>query len=123
MLEDEDIRVDCAKAISYLVIKRLVYPDIESDELKIGREEAEEILIRIYRDPITNVLDAIMYQTASEIDNIRATAFSTLSHLASFSSLNKGVLCQISRDIDIDSEDMDEPTRRKDDLLNPDNPD
>ena len=105
LVDDQEIRKDCAKAISYLVIKRHVYKDVDILENCEDKGQVEEQLISIFREDVVNVLDAIMYHTASDVGIIRATAFSTLSHLSSYSSLNKGVLCQVQRDIDIFSED------------------
>ena len=97
-IDDELIQTVCAKSLNFLVANRNVYGEIEAS----GDEMQTNYII--LRSPIVHVLDAIMILTGSDNIFIKATAFSTLSSLSTFSSTAKSVLNQIHRDIEIPEE-------------------
>ena len=97
---DQVIQRVCADSLSFLVTHRIVYRSLELDEEDPTKSEWEFYYLQILNSEPEIVLDAIMYLSGSESKYIRATAFSTLSSLAQYSSKDKTVMCQIQRDID-----------------------
>jgi len=71
----EQINVECSNAISFLITKRLVYPE----NIDISKGDNHVVIQG-------HVLDALMLLTGSESTQVRTRAFSTLSTLSTYAS-------------------------------------
>ena len=95
--------MECATAISYLVSHRLVYASETSTEMT--ESQTESLLEQTKKQDCQYILDALMYLSGNDSSNeIRTTAFSTLSNLSKNSASCQHVTAQIARDIKIPSD-------------------
>jgi len=100
--EENNIKAECASALSFLVTQNLVY---QSEIKKNMKEDAIVSLVnKTLKSSPQYILDAVMYISGCDSTSIRTTAFSTLSSLSKFSSQCRSIMSQIKRDINLPSD-------------------
>jgi hypothetical protein len=88
--ESEQVKIECANAISFLITHHLVFNKEEADHKKKTRVEGSPVYE--FNEHQNYVLDALMLLTASESLQVRTRAFSTLSTLSTYASQAEDVM-------------------------------
>lgn len=89
--DSEQVKIECANAISFLITHHLVF-NKEEFELKKKIERGPDEHTTGYNPAQNYVLDALMLLTASESLQVRTRAFSTLSTLSTYASQDEHVM-------------------------------